>query len=265
MNLNDVASELPNQAPHESPLVNKDHVSVESDAVSGLESAGQPQPPNGPLSGDPADDGTHEKKKVARDGRGNGKPTPAGKPESSESPFQIRRISLRIQKLPGLSDPLQQFAKFRSELSYTAKLTSVLSTAAIHLLLLLFPIVLATAEGRQRVVAGSRTWAIAKTELHPDTKIHAIDIGLIGKKTALQLAIVDSFICGLFFCLTRGSMKALQDGYSHLNDDDREVASQLLPGATTKKDLSDLTGIREATTYDRRNPGGDISEVVEPA
>lgn len=181
-------------------------------------------------------------------------------PENCESPFPVKKIKTRTGELPDLSAPLKSLAKFRTEHTYVARLTSALHRDALSLMMLMFPIIVATTAKEARVVAGSRTLAIAKTELHPKTRITAIEIGEIDDDTTRLLAVVDSFICGLYFCLSSGSMKLLQDAYSILGDELQESAKQLLPGATTNKDLAKLTGLREPTTYDRRKSKGDPTE-----
>lgn len=181
-------------------------------------------------------------------------------PDNCESPFPVKKIKTRIGELPDLSAQLKSLAKFRTEHTYVARLTSALHREALSLMMLMFPIIVATTAKEARVVAGSRTSAIAKTELHPKTKITVIEIGEIDDDTARLLAVVDSFICGLYFCLSNGSMKLLQDAYSNLGDEFQEIAKQLLPGATTNKSLAKLTGLREPTTYDRRKSTGDPAE-----
>jgi hypothetical protein len=182
------------------------------------------------------------------------------KPENCESRFPIKKIRIRISELPELSGALNSLAKFRAEHTYVAALTSALSRDALSLMMLMFPIIIAINANGKKIVGGSRTWAIAKTEQCPETTITAIEIGEIDDDTAHRLAVVDTFISGLYFCLTTGSIKLLQDGYKTLGEEFHKTAKKLLPGATKNKNLTKLTGLREQTMYDRRNSTGDPAE-----
>jgi hypothetical protein len=257
-----VATQAPTSTEPDTPPENPDGTEGQSigadlsDSPSeSKENTSKPQGPNATATEGP------KKRKARNSGTAPASAaSPHQKHENYESSFPIKKIKILIGELPELSAPLISLAKFRTEHTYVARLTSALHRDALSLMMLMFPIIVATTAKVPRVVAGSRTLAIAKTEQHPKTKITAIEIGEIDDHTTRMLAVVDSFICGLYFCLSKGSMKLLQDAYSNLEAEYQNIAEQLLPGATTKQDLAKLTALREPTIYDRRKSKGDPTE-----
>lgn len=165
--------------------------------------------------------------------------------------FEFSNIKLRtckVGELMNLSPALSKFSNKKSDFSYLCRKTGVLSPEAIMALLLVCPILVAQVDNQFRVLAGTRMWAIAFTSLTPTTKICVLELKQCNKRVESRLAMVDYYVCGLFFSLSKAALKLLQSSFKYFDKEQRNDALYLAPGIKTIDELAIATGVRTETT-----------------
>lgn len=171
--------------------------------------------------------------------------------DSASKHLEFSNIKLRTCKVGELMNPspaLNKFSSHRSDFSYVCRKTGVLSPDAIMALLLVCPILVSQADNQYRILAGTRMWAIAITSLPPTTKISVLELKQCNKEIESLLAMVDYYVCGLFFSLSKAALKLLQSSFKFFDKAQRNEALYLVPGIKTIDDLAIATGVRTETT-----------------
>lgn len=165
--------------------------------------------------------------------------------------FAFSNIKLRtcqVRELMNLSPALNKFSSQKSDFSYLCRKTCVLSPEAIMALLLLCPILVSKADNQFRVLAGTRMWAIALATLPPTTKISVLELKQCNKRVESLLAMLDYYVCRLFFSLSKAAIKLLQSSFKFFDKEQRNDAIYLVPGIKTIDELAIATGVRTETT-----------------
>jgi hypothetical protein len=160
----------------------------------------------------------------------------------------IKMRTCKLGELMNLSPALNKFAHQKCELSYVCRKTGVLSHDCIMALLLVCPILITQVDNQYRILAGTRTWAIAITSLPPATKIFVLELKQCNKKVESLLAMLDYYVCGLFFSLSKAAIKLIQSSFQFFDKEQRNDALFLAPGIKTIDELAIASGVRTETT-----------------
>ncbi len=165
--------------------------------------------------------------------------------------LEFSNIKLRTCKVSELMNPspeLRKFSSQKSDFSYVCRKTGVLSYETIMALLLVCPILVSQVDNQYRILAGTRIWAIATTSLPPATKICILELKKSNEIVERRLAMVDYYVCGLFFSLSKASLKLIQSSFKHFDTTQRNDAIYMVPGIKTIDELAIATGVRTETT-----------------